>query len=151
MTINKDFDIIIQNAHFWNWAPDWDVVRDIYTAFPSAYSVLTPFAFSYLEEMIRSRTSEYGRTLYDENHNKRNYRKVGLRLIELAEKENQADVTFIELLQRAKRYFDNSSEEDSGDNRNSTVHGYMHPRFWTKESFENLIHFIAEISPFAQF
>lgn len=39
----------------------------------------------------------------------------------------------------------------AGDDNPYDANGYMHPRFWTKESFENLIHFIAEISPFAQF
>lgn len=31
------------------------------------------------------------------------------------------------------------------------MHGRVHPRFWSQEDFENLIHDIAEMSPFAQF
>lgn len=40
---------------------------------------------------------------------------------------------------------------DNGNNRNSTLHGYMHSRFWIKESFEELIHFIACGSKYAGF
>lgn len=60
MSISKDFDKIFDHAHFWNWAPDWYMLKQIYTAFPDSYSILTPFAYTYLEELIRSTTSEYG-------------------------------------------------------------------------------------------
>ena len=30
MTIDKDFEIILDYAHFRNWVPDWYVVKDIY-------------------------------------------------------------------------------------------------------------------------
>ena len=40
---------------------------------------------------------------------------------------------------------------DDGDNRNSTVHGYIHPRFWSQESFEKLIIDISKISKFSGF
>ena len=65
MTIDKDFEIILNYAHFRNWVPDWYVVKDIYKCIPESYSVLTPFAYTYLEELIRTTTSEYGGSLFD--------------------------------------------------------------------------------------
>jgi len=35
--------------------------------------------------------------------------------------------------------------------RNSVMHGRIHPRFWTKESFEQLIHDIAVLSKYSRF
>lgn len=69
MNITNDFQEILYYAHYWNWAPDWLVVKNIYEKIPESYSVLTPFAYAYLEELIRSTTSEYGRELLDENGN----------------------------------------------------------------------------------
>lgn len=60
MPVFDDIDTILDYAHMWNWAPDWYVVKVIYSHVPESYSVLTPFAYSYLEELIRSTTSEYG-------------------------------------------------------------------------------------------
>jgi len=82
-----DFDEICDYAHMWNWAPDWNMVKQIYTAFPDSYSILTPFAYNYLEELIRSTTSEYGIPLLDREGKKNNI-KVGLKLVNLAIKEN---------------------------------------------------------------
>ena len=123
MPVFEDLEIILDHAHFWNWAPDWSVVKDIYSCIPESYSVLMPFAYSYLEELIRSTTSEYGIPFLDRNGKKFNF-KVGMSLIKLAKDEN---------------------------GRNKVVHGHLHPRFWTKEDFEQLIHDIAELSPFAGF
>jgi len=67
VNINDDFIEICKYAHMWNWVPDWDVVQQIYKTYPDSYSVLTPFAYTYLEELIRSTTSEYGMELLDEN------------------------------------------------------------------------------------
>ena len=39
--------------------------------------------------------------------------------------------------------------EENG--RNKVLHGHLHPRFWGKEDFENLIHDIAEMSQYAGF
>lgn len=57
MSINDDFKEIINYAHFWNWAPDWGVVHEVYQKVPNSFYVLTLFAYSYLEELIRSTTS----------------------------------------------------------------------------------------------
>ncbi len=150
MDINDDFQQILNYAHYWNWAPDWLVTQKIYDTYPDAYSVLTPFAYSYLEEIIRSTTFEYGNELLDEN-GKPKRRKVGKNLIKLAKEENTDNIKYIDLLEKIEKYFNESSIYDSGDNRNSVNHGYMHSRFWTRESFEKLIHDIAKISPFAKF
>ena len=88
MTMQEDFNKIIDYAHFWNWAPDWGEVQRIYEKFPDSYSVLTPFAYSYLEEMIRTTTSDYGLPLFDRNRQPVKV-NVGMKLISLAIAENQ--------------------------------------------------------------
>lgn len=148
MSIFDDFDIILDYAHFWNWAPDWNVAKDIYSHIPESYSVLTPFAYSYLEELIRSTTSEYGIPFLDRNGKKNNL-KVGMGLIALAKEENSDKPECVALLNKMKKYFMYEYEDPADENgRNKVVHGHLHPRFWTKESFEQLIHDIAELSPF---
>ncbi len=150
MDINDDFQEILDYAHNWNWVPDWEIVKEIYQNVPNSYSVLTPFAYSYLEELIRSTTTQYGREFLDEK-GKPKRRKVGLSLLKLAKKENKDNVEYIKTLEEIKKYFEDSSNLDNVDNRNSVDHGYMHPRFWTQESFEKLIHDIAGISKYAKF
>ena len=150
MSICEDFQTIWDYAHMWNWGPDWLVVADVYKAFPNAYSVLTPFAYSYLEELIRSRTSEYGVSILDaEGHERR--RSVGRKLIQLARRENADDEAFLTELDYISKYFDDSSPVDGGGNRNNVAHGYLHPRYWSQEQFEQLISDIARISPCAGF
>ena len=150
MNIDNDFEEITKYAHFWNWLPDWDVVQKIYKKVPESYSVLTPFVYSYLEELIRSTTTEYGRELLDESGNEIQ-RKVGIRLINLAIKENKDNKNFVTILEEIKKYFKTSSSVDSGDNRNSVNHGYMHSIYWKKDSFEKLIHDVARISKYSGF
>jgi len=151
MDISEAFEEIIQYAHFWNWVPDWQVAKEIYETFPSSYSVLSPFAYTYLEELIRSTTSEYGIEIYYEN-GKPKKRSVGIRLIKLAIDENKdKNPEFIILLEEIKVYFSPSNKTDEGDNRNSVAHGYMHPRFWSKDSFEKLIFDLAKLSKHAGF
>lgn len=150
MNINDDFKEILDYAHNWNWVPDWEIVKEIYQNVPNSYSVLTPFAYSYLEELIRSTTTQYGREFLDEK-GKPKRRKVGLGLLKLAKEENKDNVEYVKILDEIKKYFEESSDLDNGDNRNSVDHGYMHPRFWTQESFEKLIHDIAGISKYSMF
>ena len=121
------------------------------TGFPDSYSVLTPFAYAYLEELIRSTTSEYGIVALDEVGNIKKRRKVGVDLLNLAIKENKNNPELVSLLQKMKSYYIPSQLTDRGDNRHSVVHGYMHPRFWDKSSFEKLVHDIALISKHARF
>lgn len=150
MDLQNDFMEIMNYAHMWNWVPDWDVLQRIYDEFPESYSVLTPFAYTYLEELIRSLTSQYGREYRDANGNPLK-RKVGYALLSLAIQENLNNPKLVALLNNMQDYFSTSTPEDAGDNRNSTVHGYMHPRYWSKDSFEKLIHDIALLSPYAGF
>ena len=145
MNINDDFKEILDYAHIWNWAPDISLMQEIYNKFDNSYSILTPFAYCYLEELIRSTTSEYGRELLDKD-GKPKMRKLGIGLIKLAQDENKSNTEYIKLLDEIKEYYKQSTPLDSGDNRNSVDHGYMHPRFWTQESFEKLIHDIARLS-----
>lgn len=152
MTLDDAFDEILLYAHFWNWAPDWHIVRDVYESHPNTYSILIPFAYSYLEEMIRTTTSEYGRQIFDKNGNPLKNRKVGMNIVNLAIKENKAkNPEYAILLNEIKKYFKNSSDRDIGDNRHSVAHGYMHPRFWDEKSFENLIIDIARLSKHSNF
>ncbi len=150
INLDNAFTVIMNHSHFWNWAPDWQIAKEIYNTFPNAYSILSPFAYSYLEELIRTRTSHYGFELLDKNGLPRK-RKVGLKLINLAINENQKDKEFINLLEELKPYFSSSKISDEGNNRNSVVHGYMHPRYWTQESFENLINDICRLSQYGNF
>jgi hypothetical protein len=152
MTLDDAFDEIITHSHFWNWAPDWDIVRSIYESHPNSYSVLIPFAYSYLEEVIRTTTSEYGIQVFDESGVPLKNRKVGMNIVNLAIKENAAkNLEYTKLLNEIKKYFKNSTVMDKGDNRHSVAHGYMHPRFWDDESFENLIIDIARLSKYSNF
>ena len=151
MSVFDDFETILDYAHFWHWAPDWNVAREIYSHIAEAYSVLTPFAYSYLEELIRSTTSEYGIPFLDRNGEKYHF-KVGMGLIKLAKEENTDKPEYIALLDKMKKYFMYEYEHPADENgRNKVVHGHLHPRFWGKEEFEQLIHDIAELSPFAGF
>lgn len=151
MSIIDDFDEIMNYAHYWNWVPDWDLVKEIYSTYPNSYSILSPFAYAYLEEIIRSTTSEYGIEIRDVSGKPRN-RKVGMGLIKLAISENNSkNQELVNMLEKIKTYYLESKTTDRGDNRNSVAHGYMHPRFWDKESFEKLVHDIALISKYAGF
>lgn len=151
MSVFDDFETILDYAHFWNWAPDWDVVKDIYLKIPESYSVLTPFAFTYLEEMIRSTTSEYGMPFFDREGKPNNFKR-GKKLINLAIAENSDKKEYVALLNKTKKYFMYVSDGMHNENvRNNILHGHLHPRFWSKETFEQLIHDIAELSPFAGF
>ena len=150
MNIDDDFKETMDYAHIWNWSPDWAVVQEVYQTFPNSFSVLTSFAYSYLEELIRSTTSEYGIQILDDS-GKPKRRKVGISLINLAISENSRNPDYVALLEKTKSYFLFSNPIDKGENRNNVVHGYMHPRFWDKESFERLLHDIAILSKYSKF
>lgn len=150
MNLENEFEEIMQYAHWRNWLPDWEIVRKIYSEYPESYSVLLPFAYSYLEELIRSTTSEYGREIIDEYGNEKT-RKTGVDLINMAISQNREKIDYVSNLKELKKYFIKSKSDDEGNNRNNVVHGYMHPRFWDKETFEELICNIAKISKYAGF
>lgn len=151
MTIIDDFDEIMNYAHFWNWLPDWKIAKEIYLTNPNSYSILSPFAYAYLEEVIRSTTSEYGIEILDEAGIPRK-RKVSTKLVELAIEENKSEnPELVAMLEKIETYYLKSQATDRGNNRHSVAHGYMHPRFWDKESFENLVNNIALISKYARF
>lgn len=150
MSVKIDFEEILNHAHFFNWAPDWNVVKDVYERFPESYSVLTPFAYTYLEELIRSTTSEYGQPPFRKNGKPYEY-CIGMKLLNLAISENESNKEYVKLLEQAKRYFKYTSDPASENSRNMVMHGIFHPRFWYKDDFEELIHFIAKLSKFAQF
>lgn len=109
-----------------------------------------PFAYSYLEELIRSTTSEYGREFIDENGNEKT-RKTGIDLINIAISQNREKTDYVSNLKKLKKYFIKSKSTDEGNNRNNVIHGYMHPRFWSNETFEELICDIAKISKYSKF
>lgn len=151
MSIINDFDTIYDYTHMWNLGPDWIIVKEIYSKFPDSYSVLTPFAYTYLEELIRSTTSEYGVPLLNREGKKNNI-KVGIKLVNLAIRENNENEPYVKLLEKAKKYFRYDYDDPHDENgRNTVLHGHLHPRFWDKDEFEKLIHFIAEMSPYAGF
>lgn len=98
MALQEEFNQIIDYAHFWNWAPDWGEVQRIYEKFPDSFSVLTPFAYSYLEELIRTTTSDYGLPLFDCNGQPVKV-NVGMKLISLAIAENQNNQEYVKVLE----------------------------------------------------
>lgn len=83
MSVFEDIDQIIDYAYFWNWAPDQNAVKEIYQKVPDSYSVLMPFAYGYLEEMIRTTTSDYRFPIFDRGEKPVKV-KVGMALINLA-------------------------------------------------------------------
>jgi len=151
MGISEDFAEIQSYAHFWNWLPDWGVVEEIYRAFPESYSVLIPFAYTYMEELIRATTSEYGQVPLNDSGEPIKRRKTGTKLVDLAIDKNIDNIGYVDLLKEIRPYYEKSCLTDTGDNRNSVLHGYVHPRFWSKASFEQLIHHIALLSKYAEF
>jgi hypothetical protein len=73
-------------------------------------------------------------------------KRVGFDLVQLAIDENIAkNPELVELLEQIKMHYNKSSPYDGGENRNGVIHGYMHPRFWDKDSFESLINEIASL------
>ena len=104
MNINDEFKEILDYAHMWNWAPDISLMQEIYNKFDNSYSILTPFAYCYLEELIRSTTSEYGREFLDKD-GKPKMRKLGIALIKLAQDENKNNTEYIKLLDEVKEYY----------------------------------------------
>lgn len=150
MNLDKCFEEITNYAHFWNWLPEWEIVKKIYNTFPDSYSVLTPFAYSYLEELIRTMTSDYLYPINYVENGKVRKKIVGYKLVDMAIKEND-NVELKRLLNDTKKYFKQSEMTDHGENRNSVSHAYTHPNVWDKSSFEKLIVDIAELSKYAKF
>lgn len=77
--------------------------------------------------------------------------KVGMPLICLAIQENSNNIEYVDLLNDTKKYFAHINNTCDENGRNKVMHGHMHPRFWSKESFEDLIHHIAMLSKFSKF
>jgi len=149
--IQDDFREIMQYAHYLNWLPDWDILQDIYKTIPMSFSILTPFAFTYLEEIIRSTTTEYSLPFNQRNGSPQRF-KVGKKLLELAITENRTEKPeYVALLISIKPYFDDITTENADENRNGILHGHLHPRFWSADLFEKLIHDIALLSKYAGF
>ncbi|MGX7112788.1 hypothetical protein [Gemella cuniculi] len=116
----------------------------IYKEIPDSYGVLFPFMYSYLEECIRSLTTEFRLNLLLDNERY----TVGMGLINLAIEENCKNKELVDLLEEYKKYFKSSTIFDKGDNRNSVNHGDTHPILWTRENFEALVKDIARLSDF---
>lgn len=150
MSIFEDFDTIMESAHFWNWAPDWSVAIEVYRKIPDSYSVLTPFAYTYLEEMIRTTTSDYGVPPFGRD-GQPNKVRVGMSLIALAIEENKDNTEYIAALESIKKHFKYIVVSSDQNGRNRVMHGHIHPRFWSQEAFELLIHEIADLSKYSKF
>lgn len=110
----------------------------------------SPHCLFLLEEMIRTTTSDYELPLFDRDKQPVKV-SVGMALIALAIKENQNNPDYVALLEQAKRHFKYTQISIDENGRNSVMHGRIHPRFWTKESFEQLIHDIAVLSKYSRF
>ena len=156
--LNEYFNEIQQYAHFRNWAPDIGVLISVYQKEPLSFSILIPFLFSYLEEVIRSMTSGY---TFDTrlNENDEIFYKTGKALIETAKEEcaNKSNITEQEKqyvcnkLQEIKERYYQKSTLTNYNNRNSIMHGPLPPRFWTEDLFVQLIKDIASLSKYSGF
>ena len=127
MNFNDDMEIILEYAHYWNWCPDLIEFQKIYNSFPNSFSVLTPFAYSYLEECIRSTTSDYGIEILDES-GKTKKRQVGRTLISLAKNENISNTEYVKLLDELKLYLLNKQAifvGNSGVGKSSLTNAIM--------------------------
>lgn len=133
---------ILSNTRI-DWQCDLEQAFKIYDKFPDSYSVLIPFFFSYMEELIRSLTSNYHMQIYEDD---KEY--VGMPLVEKAIKKNSDNNKLIQLLKEIKKYYEKSSILNKTYNRNGIVHGYVHPDNWTKETFEQLIKDINDLQFF---
>lgn len=148
--IEKNFNKILEHTHLFNWFPDWKVLIEVYKSFDNSYSVLLPFCYTYLEELIRTMTTEYEIDIINYKGEKQSI-KTGISLINLAIHENKDNIELVKKLKESKQFFDFSVKNLGGNNRNNVMHGHIHPRLWKNENFENLISFIASISEFARF
>lgn len=148
-TIDDLYDIK-DTAHFWNWAPDLHVVIEIYESRDDAYSILLPFMFTYLEELIRSTTSEYG--MLDPRNSTNRRKKVGKQLIRLAIKENFSNLNLVKVLEKiADKHYGGFNPFEYGENRNNVGHGVVHPKAWSEENFQSVVRDVAELAPYAGF
>lgn len=146
--INKDLKTIEKYAHANHWLYDWTLLHRLYISEPDTYSLFTPFAFSYLEELIRSTTSKYSLTR-EEMTELRFNRVYGTKIINCAIKENKGNKELVKALEDCKQYYLPSEIDSEKGKRNSVMHGYLPPLYWSKDSFEVLIHKIAEISRYS--
>ena len=71
--------------------------------------------------------------------------------ISLAIAENQNNQEYVKVLEETKKYFKYVKVNNDENGRNRVMHGFVHPRFWSKENFEQLIHHIAVLSPYSKF
>ena len=133
---------ILSNTRI-DWQCDLEQAFKIYDKFPDSYSVLIPFFFSYMEELIRSLTSNYHMQIYEDD---KEY--VGMPLVEKAIEKNSDNNKLIQLLKEIKKYYEKSSIFNKTYNRNGIVHGYVHPDNWTKETFKQLIKDINDLQFF---
>lgn len=95
-------------------------------------------------------TSDYGIFIENEFGDTKRHLN-GIKLINLAISENSKKTELLILLKEAKILFRDSKPSDLGNNWNSVDHGSMPPIFWKIDSFENVIHLIAELSDYAGF
>ncbi len=146
MGVKKDFEVIVDNVDN-HWRVDWELAKKIYEVESESYSVLEPFAYSYLEYLIRYKTSQCGDNICDKN-GKRIRQKVSNNLIALAKEENKENKELCMLLDELKKYFRPVSPGNKGDNRHSVMHGITLPINWNKKEFESLIHDIARLSKY---
>jgi len=133
---------ILSNTRI-DWQYDLEQAFKIYDKFPDSYSVLIPFFFSYMEELIRSLTPNYHMQIYEDDKE-----EVGMPLVEKAIEKNSDNNKLIQLLKEIKKYYEKSSIFNKTYNRNGIVHGYVHPDNWTKETFKQLIKDINDLQFF---
>ena len=58
MSVFEDIDQIIDYAHFWNWAPDWNVVKEIYQKYQSFPTAMQGLGYKEVVEYLEGKISK---------------------------------------------------------------------------------------------
>jgi hypothetical protein len=116
---------------------------------PDSFQVLIPFAYSYLEDIVRSMTStEYGVENKDGKFRVKCSKTI-FDVIDQAIKENEKNENLVLALENIRKRFSHLKSInlfDNGGNRNSVAHGFLPPYYYSEDEFERLIKDIASIS-----
>lgn len=104
--------------------------------------------FTYLEESIRTLTSEYGML----EPNESNTKNVGQKLIKLAIEENEDNTELVNILNSIlNNHYQKFSLFEHGANRNNVEHGVVHSRLWSEEDFQSLVSNINDLGTYVRF
>ena len=142
-----DFDILLADTHVGNWSKSLRIAKSVYKNIEDAQYILMPFMYTYLEESVRSMTTEYGAL----NGSEKSSKRIGGGLVDLAISESD-DSEQQKLLRSIKQqYFRRFDGLMGGGNRNNVDHGVVPANDWSNEEFQKLVHDVAALTPYTDF